>query len=56
MEAAIGKDIYEKYANFANDRMYTELSRFFNKTLTDAALNHCLPALDLGKQYVIVKK
>lgn len=63
MESAIGTEIYEKYANFAkgydiiigyiaNDRMYTELSRFFNKTLTDTALIHCLSALDLGKQYV----
>ena len=34
--------------------MYTELSRFFNKTLTDTALVHCLSALDLGKQYVAI--
>ena len=65
MESAIGTEIYEKYANFANgydiiigyianDRMYTELSRFFNKTLTDTALIHCLSALDLGKQYVAI--
>ena len=65
MESAIGTKIYEKYANFAkgydivvgyiaNDRMYTELSRFFNKTLTDTALVHCLSALDLGKQYVAI--
>ena len=65
METAIGTEIYEKYANFANgydiivgyianDRMYTELSRFFNKTLTDTALVHCLSALDLGKQYVAI--
>ena len=65
MESAIGTEIYEKYANFANgydiivgyianDRMYTELSRFFNKTLTDTALVHCLSALDLGKQYVAI--
>ncbi|MBQ2742761.1 MAG: DUF3990 domain-containing protein [Oscillospiraceae bacterium] len=65
MESAIGTKIYEKYANFANgydivvgyianDRMYTELSRFFNKTLTDTALIHCLSALDLGKQYVAI--
>ena len=67
MESAIGTEIYEKYANFANgydiivgyianDRMYTELSRFFNKTLTDTALIHCLSALDLGKQYVAITK
>lgn len=65
MESAIGTEIYKKYADFANgydiivgyianDRMYTELSRFFNKTLTDTALVHCLSALDLGKQYVAV--
>ena len=65
MESAIGTEIYEKYANFANgydivigyianDRMYTELSRFFNRTLTDTALIHCLSALDLGKQYVAI--
>ena len=65
MESAIGTEIYEKYANFANgydivvgyianDRMYTELSRFFNKTLTDTALIHCLSALNLGKQYVAI--
>ena len=65
MESAVGTTIYEKYANFAkgydvivgyiaNDRMYTELSRFFNKTLTDTALIHCLSALDLGKQYVAI--
>ena len=65
MESAIGTEIYEKYANFANgydviigyianDRMFTELTRFFNKTLTDTALIHCLSALDLGKQYVAI--
>lgn len=65
MESAAGTNIYEKYANFANgydiiigyianDRMYTELSRFFNRTLTDTALIHCLSALDLGKQYVAI--
>lgn len=65
MEIAKGSEIYEKYANFAagydvivgyiaNDRMYTELSRFFNKALTDTALINCLSALDLGKQYVAI--
>ena len=65
MENAKGTAIYEKYAHMANgydviigyianDRMYTELSRFFNKTLTDVALINCLSALDLGKQYVAV--
>ena len=67
MESAKGTAIYEKYAHMAdgydviigyiaNDRMYTELSRFFNKTLTDVALIHCLSALDLGKQYVAISE
>lgn len=65
MEAAKGTALYEKYASFAagydvitgyiaNDRMYTELASFFNGTLTDTALIHCLSALELGKQYVAV--
>lgn len=65
MESAKGTPIYEKYAHFAdgydmiigyiaNDRMYTELSSFFNLTITDTALIHCLSALDLGMQYVAV--
>ena len=60
-----GSEIYEKYAHFAdgydvivgyiaNDRMYTELARFFNGTITDVALLKCLSVLDLGKQYVAV--
>ena len=67
MEKAKGTAIYEKYAKMAegydvivgyiaNDRMYTELSRFFNRTLTDVALINCLSALDLGKQYVAVSE
>ena len=67
MESAKGAAIYEKYAHMAdgydviigyiaNDRMYTELSRFFNKTLTDVALINCLSALDLGKQYVAISE
>lgn len=67
MEDAKGTDIYEKYAKMAegydivvgyiaNDRMYTELSRFFNKSLTDVALINCLSALDLGKQYVAISE
>lgn len=67
MESAKGTPIYEKYAHMAdgydviigyiaNDRMYTELSRFFNKTLTDMALINCLSALDLGKQYVAISE
>lgn len=65
METAKGSELYEKYAHFAdgydmiagyiaNDRMYTELSRFFNRTLTDVALMNCLSALDLGMQYVAI--
>ena len=67
MESAKGTPIYEKYANMAkgydiiigyiaNDRMYTELSRFFNRTLTDVALINCLSALDLGRQYVAISE
>lgn len=67
MESAKGTAIYEKYAHMADgydiiigyiadDRMYAELSRFFNKTLTDVALIHCLSALDLGKQYVAISE
>lgn len=65
MERVKGTPIYEKYAHFAdgydvivgciaNDRMYTELARFFNGTITDVALLKCLSALDPGKQYVAV--
>lgn len=67
MKSAKGTAIYEKYAHMAdgydviigyiaNDRMYTELSRFFNRTLTDVALINCLSALDLGKQYVAISE
>ena len=67
MESAKGTAVYEKYAHIAdgydviigyiaNDRMYTELFRFFNKTLTDVALINCLSALDLGKQYVAISE
>ena len=67
MESAKGTAVYEKYAHMAdgydviivyiaNDRMYTELSRFFNRTLTDVALINCLSALDLGRQYVAVSE
>lgn len=65
MERVAGTPIYEKYAHFAdgydvivgyiaNDRMYTELARFFNGTITDVALLKCLSALDLGRQYVAI--
>lgn len=65
MEHVTHTPIYEKYAHFAdgydvivgyiaNDRMYTELARFFNGTITDTALLKCLAALDLGKQYVAI--
>ncbi|MBQ7969295.1 MAG: DUF3990 domain-containing protein [Clostridia bacterium] len=67
MESAKGTPVYEKYAHMAdgydliigyiaNDHMYTELSRFFNRTLTDVALINCLSALDLGKQYVAISE
>lgn len=67
MESARGTPIYDHYANFAkdydlvigyiaNDRMYVELARFFNGTLTDTALINCLSALDLGMQYVAISQ
>ena len=63
MDIIKGTEMYEKYAHFldgydmvigyiANDRLYTELTRFFNGDITDIALMNCLVALDLGKQYV----
>lgn len=65
MEKVKSTSIYNKYAHFAegydiivgyiaNDRMYTELARFFNGTITDTALLKCLSVLDLGKQYVAI--
>ena len=67
MESAKGTAVYEKYEHMAdgydviigyiaNDRMYTKLFRFFNKTITDAALIHCPSALDLGKQYIAISE
>ena len=63
MDTIKGSELYEKYAHMfdgydivigyiANDRLYTELTRFFNGDITDTALMNCLVALDLGKQYV----
>ena len=65
MDRVKGTPIYQKYEHFAdgydvivgyiaNDRMYTELARFFNGTITDTALLKCLSVLDLGKQYVAI--
>lgn len=67
MESAAGTGIYKKYAHLtdgydlicgyiADDRMYTELARFFRGDITDAALLKCLSALDLGKQYAAVSE
>lgn len=67
MESVKGSEIYEKYAHLtdgydlvvgyiANDRMYTELARFFRGDISDVALLNCLSALDLGKQYVAVSE
>ncbi len=63
MDTIKGSELYEKYAHLfdgydivvgyiANDRLYTELTRFFNGDITDTALMNCLVALNLGKQYV----
>ena len=57
--------LYSKYKAFtnnadlifgciANDRMYMVMEQFFGNTITDAALIHCLSALDLGQQYTAV--
>lgn len=67
MESVSGSEIYEKYAHItddydlvvgyiANDRMYTELARFFRGDISDVALLNCLSALDLGKQVVAVSE
>ena len=67
MEIVAGSNLYEKYAHLTdgydlvvgyivNDRMYTELARFFNGDITDIALLNCLSALDLGKQYVAISE
>ena len=67
MENVRGTPIYEWYAHMldgydvvighiADDRMYIELSRFFNKSLTDVALVNCLSVLDLGRQYVAISE
>ena len=63
MDIIKGSELYEKFAHYldgydmvvgyiADDRLYTELNRFFNGDITDEALMRCLSALDLGKQYV----
>ena len=65
MERVKDTAVYERYSHLAdgfdvitgyiaNDRMYTELARFFNGTITDTALLKCLSALDLGRQYVAI--
>lgn len=65
MDNIAGSELYEKYAHLtdgydlisgyiADDRMYTELARFFRGDITDAALLSCLSALDLGKQYAAI--
>ncbi|MBE6131530.1 MAG: DUF3990 domain-containing protein [Erysipelotrichaceae bacterium] len=63
MDIIKGTKMYEKYAHYldgydvvvgyiADDRLYTELNKFFNGNITDEVLMRCLSALDLGKQYV----
>ena len=67
MDMIQGSAFYEKYAHFfdgydlvvgytADERLYTELTRFFHGDITDAALMNCLVALDLGKQYVAISQ
>lgn len=63
MDIIKGTAMYEKYSHYldgydvvvgyiADDRLYTELNRFFNGDITDEVLMRCLSALELGKQYV----
>lgn len=63
MDIIKGTEMYEKYAHYldgydvvvgyiADDRLYTELTKFFDGNITDEALLRCLSALELGKQYV----
>lgn len=63
MDIIKGTEMYEKYVHYldgydvvvgyiADDRLYTELNRFFNGDITDEVLMRCLSALELGKQYV----
>ena len=65
MEEYKGSKLYEKYANrlngydlvrgyIADDKIFTSLTRFFNKSITDVALINCLLAMDLGKQTVAI--
>ena len=60
-------EMYEKYAHYldgydvvvgyiADDRLYTELTKFFDGNITDEALMRCLSALELGKQYVALNE
>ena len=63
MDIIKGSKMYEIYAHYldgydvavgyiADDRLYTELTKFFDGVITDDALLRCLSALNLGKQYV----
>ena len=65
MDIIKGSELYEKFEHYldgydvsigyiANDRLYTELNRFFKGDITDEVLLRCLSALDLGKQYVAI--
>lgn len=65
LEAARGTAMYEHYqsmadgvdvvaGDIANDRMFVVLDRFFDGTITDAALIACMGALRLGRQYVAI--
>ena len=67
IEDAKGGGVYEKYAQMAegydlivgyaaNESIYTQLSRFFNKTLTDSALINCLNALKPARQFAAVSE
>lgn len=65
LETAKQTALYEHYRHMAdgmdlivgpiaNDRMFVVLDRFFEGSITDAALTACMAALGLGDQYVAV--
>jgi transcriptional regulator with XRE-family HTH domain len=63
MEEYAGSALYKKYSKMldghdvavgkiADDKIFTSLDLFFDKTITDKVVVECLSALPLGEQYV----
>lgn len=63
MKEYVGSELYEKYSKMldgydvavgkiADDKIFTSLDLFFDKTITDKVVVECLSALPLGDQYV----